>query len=243
MSLGLQVQTKKTDSGDYEVTFASPKAPLDVQELAFTAYGLHNVTSAELGFLRVKVGDGTFDQYSKVQSVVVHDNRDNGGLVVFPSGIGTLVRTSDLVAAHRKKQEYTIPNRQREEVYALIDTALRNSVAVRVGYDRTIVPTNKFGEVALTSILYSCPLFDATGQDYGDYLREHGSTTQSFFFDEEGYTRSQSGIYVNRLRFCGANSTFDVYGRNRNLDLDLSAFGVCLRKIAEGDAKNPPAQQ
>ena len=234
--MSLQLHTRRTDSGLYKATFAWLEVPFDVQEAAFIANRLDIVSPAELGFLRANVGDNTFNQYSSTRGRSIHDNRDDGrGFVVFPEGLGTLVGTADIVAARRNNKKYGIPKGQEDLFYDIIDTAIRNGNAVRVGYDKTDVPTNKFGEEEVTSLLYTEPSLGASAQDYGNHIAGKGIEVQSFFFDGKDYAM-KNGLYVTVLRLSDSGGGFDVGGNNWGLELGLCAFGVRLR-IAEGETQ------
>ena len=237
MNPNLEVQVNKTQAGLYTVTYGRKEAPLDVQEAAFAANNLGIVSPAQLGFLRAK-DSHIFNHYSRTgPHDVFYDDRHNT-VVIAPGGaISKLVGIANLTDAHRQNQEYVIPKSQRDLVYAMVDEMLRRGTAFTASDGRTDVSTSKFGQTELTSMLFSDDISGIKAQDYGDWQKEQGRATQSIFFDDADYAKSQKAPYLNRLRVYGPDIVFFVVGYGRGLDNRNGAFGVRFEKTAEGGAK------
>ena len=236
MNINLQPQVAQTKDGLYVVTYASLNAPLNVQEAAFAAHGLHTASPAELGYLRAGVENSPFTPYSRTDMDVFYDDRGGGKVVLARDRAISKLFLSDLVNAHRKDKELIIPKDQRELVYATIDAMLENGRALATGHGVHRIDTSRFGEDGLTEIMFSDPSLGIHAADYGAWLNNQGRDTQSLFFDSKDYAKSQKGPYLNRLRVFGPGSGFDA-GDGRYLGDDGSAFGVRLEKTAEGGAK------
>lgn len=231
------MQVNKTQAGLYTVTYGRKEAPLDVQEVAFAANGLDTVSPAQLGFLRAQEGNGTFKPYSRTNADVLYDDRADQVVIVPDGAISKLVGIANLVDAHRQGEEYVIPKNQRDLVYAMVDEMLRKGKAFTANHRKTVVETSNFGQTELTSKLFSDEKLGVNGQDYGDFLKDKGRKTQSIFFNDRGYAKSQKAPYANRLRVCGTDCGFVVDGDFMGLDYNSGAFGVCFEKTAEKAAR------
>jgi len=237
MNPSLEMQINKTQAGLYTVTYGRKEAPLDVQEAAFAANGLSLFSPAQIGFLRAKVGDGTFNPYSRTTADVLYDDRHDQVVIVPDGAISKLVGIANIVDAHGQSKEYIIPNNQRDLVYAMVDEMLRKGTAFTANHGRTNVQTSAFGEDNLTSRLFSDERLGIKAQDYGDFLKDQKVNTQLITFNPHDYAKSQKGPHVNRLRLHSPGNFFGVYGVSWNLDLNDGAFGGRFEKAAEGGAK------
>ena len=239
MNPKLEMQVNRTQAGLYTVAYGRKEAPLDVQEAAFAANGLGIVSPAQLGFLPAKVGNDTFNRYSRTNADVFYDDRHDRIVIVPNREISKQVGIANLVEAHRKNQEYVIPESkspesQRNLVYALVDAMLRKGTAFFAKHGQTDIPTSDFGQTELTSKLFSDEGLGIKAQDYGDWLKKQKRNIQSMFFDSKDYAKSQKGPYTNRLRVYGPGVDFDVGGGSRDLGSNFGAFGVRFEKTAEG---------
>lgn len=236
---GLQLQEARTRDGLYTVTYAFSQGPLDVQELAFAANGLHILSPAEKGFLIAGVNDSPFTPYSRTNMDVFYDKRDQGKVVLARGKPISQLFLSDLVDAHRNGREFVVPKEMRDYVYDAIDTMLNNGMAFATTHGTHTTPTDRLGEEGVTSFMYSDPLLGIKAEEFGAWLAERRKV-HTISFDSLGYATRQSGPYVNRLRLCGPGGGFGAVGVNRNLYGNVGAFGVLIKKTAEGDEKNPP---
>lgn len=237
MNHNLEMEVNTTQAGLYVVTYGRIEAPLDVQEATFAVHGVHTFSLAQLGFLRAQEGKGTFNPYSRTGADVFYDDRYNQVVVVPNGAISGLVGIANIVDAHRQGKDYVIPKNQRDLVYAVADEMLRKGIAVTANHGLTTVNTSEFGQTELTSIMFSDERLGIKAQDYGDWQRGQGRDVQSTFFDNADYAESQKGPYVNRLRVCGPDGVFDVFGKGRDLYVRSGAFGGSFKKTAEGGAK------
>jgi len=238
MSPNLEMQVNETQAGLYTVTYGRIKAPLDVQEAAFAANGLEIVSPAQVGFLRHKEGKGTFNPYSRTNADVFYDDRTDRVVIVPNRELSNKLGIANLVDAHRQGREYVIPENQRDGVYAMVDEMLRKGTAFTASYGQTNIPVSEFGQIELTSKLFSDEGLAIKAQDYGDWLNGQGIGIQSMSFDDEGYAKSQKGPYANRLSVYGRDYFFIALGICRLLDLNLyGAFGVRFEKTAAKAAR------
>ena len=237
MNINLQPQVAQTEDGLYAVTYARISAPLNVQEAAFAAHGLHTVSPTELGYIRAGIEDSPFMRYSRTSMDVFYDNGDGGRVVLAGDRAISQLFLSDLVTAHRKGKELIIPQDQRERVYATIDVMLQNGRAFATGHEEHSIPTSGLGEDGITDIMFSDPSLGIRAADYGAWLKGQGRSTQRIFFDGADYAKSQKGPYLNRLRLGGPGDGFVAVGGSRDLGLHYGAFGVRIEKAAEGGAK------
>jgi len=235
--INLEMQVNKTPVGLYTVTFGYKQAPLDVQEGAFAVHGLHTVSPAELGFLRAQGPKDTFNSYSRTNADVFYDDRTNQVVIVPNEAISKQAGIANLVDAHRQGKEYVLPKDQRGLVYVIVDEMRRKGTAFTANYGQTGIPVSEFGQVKLTSRLFSDDPLGIRAQDYGDWQKEQGRASQSMFFDNLNYAKSQKGPYLSRLRVYGPGNVFGVVGLNRYLDNYDGAFGVRFEKTAVGGAK------
>ncbi|MBS3122637.1 hypothetical protein J4434_07180 [Candidatus Woesearchaeota archaeon] len=235
--INLEMQVNKTQAGLYTIAYVRKEAPLDVQEAAFAVHGLHTVSPAQLGFLRAQEPKGTFNPYSRTNADVFYDDRTNQVVIVPNEAISKQISITNLVNAHRQCKEYIIPQDQRDLVYAMVDEMLRKGTAFTASHGEIDIPISEFGQVELTSSLFSDGNLGIKAQDYGDWQKEQGRASQSMYFDGANYAKSQKGPYLNRLRVCGPDVGFGVVGNGRLLDCDSGAFGVRFEKTAEGGAK------
>ncbi len=233
MSHNLEMQVNRTQAGLYIVAYGRKEAPLDVQEAAFSLNNLSIVSPAQLGFLRAQESKGTFKPYSRTNADILYDDRNNQVFIVPEGAISKLVGIANLVAAHKKGQEYVIPENQRELVYAVVDEMLKNGTAVVANHGESKINTADFGQTELTSKLFSDERLGIRAQDYGNWLSEQGKNSQSMFFDLKDHSKSQKSSYTNRLRVFGPVGVFVVDGSSRNLGYyGFGAFGVRFEKTA-----------
>lgn len=237
MSTNLEMQINKTTAGLYTVTYGRQEAPLDIQEEAFAANGLEIVSLTQLGFLKAKAGKGTFNPYSRTNTDVLYDNRHDQVVVVPNGAISKLVGIANLVDAHRRNKECVIPEDQRDLVYDKVEEMLRDGTAFTANHGRIDVNTSEFGQTELTSKLFSDERLETNAQEYGDFMKDQGIKTQSIFFNDVVYAKSQGAPHVNKLRVYGPNAGFDVFAGGLFLDRNEGAFGVRFEKNAEGRAK------
>ncbi len=155
MNSSLEMQVNKTQAGLYIVTYSREKAPLDVQEAAFAANRLEIVFPAQLGFLRAKEDKGTFKRFSRTNTDVLYDDRNNYVIIVPDGAINKLVGIANLVQAHRQDEDYFIPKNQRDLVYAMVNEMLRKDTAFTANHGQTNVSTSEFEQTELTFKLFS----------------------------------------------------------------------------------------
>ena len=232
MSHNLEMQVNRTQAGLYTLTYGLKEAPLDVQEAAFSLNNLSTVSPAQLGFLRAQESKGTFKPYSRTNADILYDDRNNTVVIVPEGAISKLVGIANLVAAHKKDQEYVIPKNQRELVYAVVDEMLKNGTAVVANHGELKINTADFGQTELTSKLFSDERLGIRAYDYGNWLSKQGRNSQSMFFDSKDRAKSQKSPYTNRLRVFGPDGDFLVNGYDRFLDGSNGAFGVRFEKAA-----------
>ncbi|MBI2549502.1 hypothetical protein HYW21_09240 [Candidatus Woesearchaeota archaeon] len=238
MNPNLEMKVSKTQAGLYTVTYGYKEAPLDVQEAAFAVHGMHMVSPAELGFLRVQGPKDTFNPYSRTNADVFYDDRTNQVVIVPDGAISNLVGIPNLVEAHKQGRECVLPNNQRDSVYGIVDEMLGKGTAFTANHGQTDILVSEFGQFELTSRLFSDESLRIKAQDYGDWLKEQGRGSQSMVFGNKDYAKFQGGPYVNRLRVFGPDFGVNVDGDVRFLDCnDGGAFGVRFEKTAGGGAK------
>ncbi|HLC60628.1 MAG TPA: hypothetical protein VJJ52_04310 [Candidatus Nanoarchaeia archaeon] len=238
MNPNLEMQVNKTNAGLYTVTYGRKEAPLNVQEASFASNKLGMISPAQLGFLRANAENANeFSPYSRTNADVFYDDKNNKVVIVPDGAISKQVGIADLVDAHREGKEYVIPKNQRDLVYAMVDEMLKKGTAFTAKHGQTDIPVSEFGQTELTSRLFSDESLGINAQDYGNWLKKQGRSTQSMFFDNEGYTKSQKGPYTNRLRVGGPDFVFLVVGYLRYLVNNFGAFGVRFEKTAEGGPK------
>ncbi len=245
MSLELKTQEARTKDGLYVVTFTYPKLPLDQQEAAFVSASprLVTISPAQLGYFRHAVNEDNnpFAQYSRTSMEVFYDIRDgNLKVVLLPeSPIREIVGNSALVNAHRRSQECVVSKEQMDLVYDIVDTMKRGGKSFVTTGGFHDIPLSDFDKYDITSFMYTDEGLGAKPQDVGDWLKEGGRTVHihRVYFDNEGYALEQGGSYLNRVRLCSAGNYFIAGGDGRNLDDHDGAFGVFVKKSAEGGAK------
>ncbi len=246
MNLDLELQTDRTKDGLYAVTYAYFKAPLNMQEAAFDAAGLHMVSPAELGYLRHTIsGDNPFFKYSRTNTDVFIDLRDkaNPRVVLLPGEVLSNQFLSDLVEAHQRYEEFVVPKNRINlaydivDNYDIVDKMVDNGTAIVTTHGTHSVPSSQLGQNNLTNPLFSDSQLGIRAEDYGTLLIGRGITAQNIIFDSADYALSQKGSYLNRLRVCGPDGGFGAFGSSRYLVINDGAFGVRFEKIAEGDAK------
>ena len=232
MNPNLEIQVNKTQAGLYTVTYGYKEAPLNIQEAAFANNGLGMVSPAQLGFLRTQKDDGTFKLYSRTNADVFYDDRHDRFVIVPDEAISKQVGIANIVAAHRGRKEYIIPEDLRGDIYDMVKGMLEKGTAFAAKHGQTLVETSRFGEDDLASRLFSDERLGIKAQDYGDWLKEQKRNSQSMFFDSKDYAKSQKAPYLNRLRVFGPAVDFDVIGLIRDLDYGIGAFGVRFEKTA-----------
>ena len=216
----------------HRVTYCYKATRLDVQETGFAACGLEMISPAQLGFLRAKRLEA-FEHYSKTNADVFYEDRGNSQVIIVPSGIlSKRMGLSDLAAAYSRGQEYFIPPSQRDWVYAVVDEMLSKGTAFTARHGKINIPISEFGQIELTSKLFSDEILGIEAQEYGDFLDTQCEKVQSLFFDPKDYAKSQKGPYLNRLRIYGPGGGFDVLGHGGLLKDSCGAFAVRFDRAA-----------
>ncbi|MBI2548010.1 hypothetical protein HYW21_01535 [Candidatus Woesearchaeota archaeon] len=234
-----EMDVNKTQVGLYTVTYALSQRPLDVQELAFAAKGLHTISPAEKGLLMIGVDDSPFTPYSRTDMDVIYDKRAKDRVVLARGKPISQLFLSDLVDAHKHGREFVVPKEMRDDVYDAIDTMLNNGMAFATTHGTHETPANRLGEEGITNFMYSDPSLGIKAGDFGAWLAERRDVHNAFF-DSQEYAR-QLGPYINRLRLFSPGGDFLAGGGcGRDLYSGDGAFGVRFEKTAEGGEKSSP---
>lgn len=237
----LELKEAKTRDGLYTVTYAYLQRPADVQDLSFAANGLDTISPAIKGMLMAGVDNSPFTPYSRTDMDVFNDDRDGGKVVLARGKPISQLFLSDIVGAHRNRREFVIPENMRETVYGAVDTMLVNGGAFATDYGTHETPSARLGEEGFTNFMYSDPSLGIVAQTFGDWLAERRDT-HTTFLDSLDYAKSQQGPYLTRLRLYGPGNVFYANGSLRILDFNLGAFGVLIKRSADGGEKNSPKE-
>ena len=201
-------------------------APFDVGKKTLEENGFEVITGEQNAGLRIDCG--------KDAKVSTRGNYVKEGVLYVPKK-GAFITRGSLIMAHPK--EATNAHRKGNEFYVTPEQAevvINDSVAV--SYGTTKVPTNRFGENAVTAFL-----FGKFAQKYGEFLKDAGKEEIASIFNGKDYVDSQVKPYVNQTWLARLDGDSIVYGDNRNLNYDDTVRGVFFD--AEGVAPSEPLQK
>lgn len=203
------------------VTSSYVNAPFDEAKTFLENLGYRIITAQENAGLRI--------QFGKNAEVSIKGNYVKEGSLYIPKKgrfitRGSLVMASpkDATEAHRKGSEFYVEPEQAELVLA-------DSVAV--SHDIRPIPTNRFGEDAITVFV-----FGDIARKYGEFLKEANINEMPLSFDDQDHVDGKSKPYANQLWLRRLDCRSGLLGNHWDLSYLDAVRGVLVGEARSAEA-------
>lgn len=201
------------DINGKDVRSAYVSAPFDVAYAKLQKTGYRIIEPEQFAQLRIAKGANHSvslnGAYTSMGDVMVPQK----GRYIIPVSF-VMQNPTEATQAHRQSKEFYISNEDAEKALPL---------GVKVPYNQTSVPTDRFAEDEVTAFV-----FGKTAKAYGEFLKEAGIQAMPLWFNDEKYINSQKSPFANQLWLLrlDAGLQSNLYGNSRDLSYNDAVRGV-----------------